>query len=237
MNSPLKFLIVLAFASVVSGCATDRTFGTSPDIEITALEELPPPRGEAFHTIGAQESLEITIVGVEELSGLYLTDREGRVTFPFAGQLDFGGKSPSEASRLLADSLRGQYLRDPQVRVIPAEFPPPAISVGGQVDKPGEYAIFGEQTLLRLVNRAGGLEEFAQLDDVLIIRQVDGQRYIGVYNLGAIQRGNYADPRLYPNDIVMVGDSPARRRLASFLQFVPLISTAAIVIERASSGR
>ena len=71
-----------------------------------------------------------------------------------------------------------------------------------------------------------------KLDDVLIFREVDGRKYIGVYNLSAIYRGNYEDPALYPDDIVMVGDSPARRRAESLLQLFSLAITPVILIDR-----
>ena len=100
------------------------------------------------------------------------------------------------------------------------------------MNKPGEFPVFGKQSLIRVVNQAGGMAEYAREDDVLIIRTVEGQRYIGAYNLGAIQRGNYADPVVYPNDIVIVGDSPNRRRLDGILQYAPLLSGSAILIDR-----
>ena len=230
----LKHLSVVVLAGLLAACATDRTFGTAAELEITELEQLPAPLGEIFHTISQQETLEIYIANAETLSGPYLTDDRGRITFPHIGELDLNGKSPNQAARMIEDGLRGDFMIDPQVRVIPSELPPPSISVGGQVDEPGSYPATGNSTLLRIVNLAGGLNEYAKLDDVLVMRVVDGQNYIGVYNIGAIQRGNYADPALYPNDIVMIGDSPGRRRLDTFLQFAPIISSAAIVIDRAT---
>lgn len=232
MITPSKHLWLLAALALVSACTTDRTFGAAADIEITSLEELPAPRGELAHRISAQEKLEITVAGVENLSGTFLTDEFGRITYPLLGELDLNDITPGAASRLIEGGLRGRYLLDPQVRVIPEDFPLPSISVGGQVKKPGSYPAAANQTLLRVVNLAEGLQEYAQLDDVLIMRTVDGQKYIGAYNLEAIQRGNYPDPVLYPNDVVMVGDSPARRRLDNILQFVPLITASAIVIDR-----
>jgi len=163
---------------------------------------------------------------------MYLTDGQGRISFPLVGLLDLGGLAPNEAADLIADILRGNYLLDPQVRVIPDEIPPPTVSVGGEVEKPGEYPVLGRQSLLRVVNQAGGLADYAKLDDVLILRTVNRQRYIGAYNIQAIQRGNYDDPTVYPNDIIIVGDSPNRRRLDGILQFAPLLSTSAILIDR-----
>jgi polysaccharide export outer membrane protein len=66
---------------------------------------------------------------------------------------------------------------------------------------------------------------------VLILRTVDKQRYIGVYSIRAIERGNYPDPQLFPNDVVMVGDSVQRRRLEAILQILPpLLTSSAILI-------
>lgn len=237
MVSSLKSLIVIVFLGFLAACATDRTFGTSPDIEITDLEELPEPTGQILYQIGPSEVLDIVVVGSGQLSGKFLTDDVGAVSYPLIGQLSFAGLTPSEASRLIADGLRGRYLLDPQVRVIPANYSAPSASVGGQVNNPGPYPTVGQTSLLRMVNQAGGLTEYAEKDDVLVIRAIDGQRYIGIYSIEAIQRGNYPDPRIFPNDVVTVGDSPARRRLETILQFVPLLSTAAIIIDRVGSSR
>lgn len=231
MVSNLRHIVVLAIAGLTASCAYDRSVGLAPEIEVTTLESLPAPRIETAYLIGPQEALQIEVVGAATLSGTYLTDVGGQLAFPLAGIVDIAGRSPTEAAQIIADKLRGQYLLDPQVRVIPKDFPAPSISIGGQVTKPGNYPAAGQPTLLRMVNLSGGLTDSARLDDVLILRTVANQRYIGVYNLGAIQRGNYPDPQLFPNDIVMVGDSPERRRLDILLQVLPpVITTAAILI-------
>ena len=68
------------------------------------------------------------------------------------------------------------------------------------------------------------------LDDVLVFREVGGQKFVGVYNLGAIRRGNYADPEIFPNDVVVVGDSPQRRMFKDILQASPLLTTPLIIL-------
>ena len=222
----------LALVLVLSGCASDRSYGQAAGIEVAELGELPAPRLENLYVIGPQETLEIEVAGAERLSGKYLTDGDGRISFPLVGLVDLGGLPPSEAAELIAGLLRGSYLLNPQLRVVPSQVPPPTVSGGGQVEVPGDYPVLGRQSLLRVVNQAGGLADYANLDDILIFRTVGGQRYIGAYNIQAIQRGNYEDPRVYPNDIIVVGDSPNRRRLDNILRFVPLLSTSAILIDR-----
>lgn len=231
MITLLRQIILIGAAGLLASCATDRSIGLATDVAVAALEELPAPRGDISYFVGPQEKLEIEVVGAETLSGTYLTDIDAKLAFPLIGVVELEGLTPSEASTLIADRLRGRYILDPQVRVIPEEVPVPSISIGGQVKRPGSYPAVGRKTLLRVVNQAEGLTEYAKQDDVLILRTVDNQRYIGVYNIRAIQRGNYADPQLFPNDIVMVGDSVERRRLDAILQILPpLITSAAILI-------
>ncbi len=222
----------LAFTVSLSGCAIDRSYGEASGIEVSELQELPPPGIENLYLIGPQVPLLIEVVGAERLSGTYLTDGQGRISFPLVGLLDLHGLAPNEAGVAIENVLRGEYLLNPQVRVIPDEIPPPTVSVGGQVNNPGEYPVLGRQSLMRVVNQAGGLDDYAKMDDVLIFRTVSGQRYVGAYNIQAIQRGNYGDPTVYPNDIIIVGDAPARRRFDSILRFAPLLSTTAILIDR-----
>lgn len=226
----LRVLGLVLALGMISGCAVDRTFGAAPSVQVTELEDLPPPRGEISYVIGPQEKLAIDVVGAPLLSGTFLTDVDGTLAFPLVGTVDLAGKTPSDASDLIADRLREQYVRDPQVRVIPEEFPVPSISIGGQVVKPGEYPAVGRPTLLRAVNHAGGTSDYARADDVLVFRTVGGQTYVGVYNIAAIGRGNYPDPVLYPNDVVVVGDSPERRRFEAFLKLLPGFTTAAVLL-------
>jgi polysaccharide biosynthesis/export protein len=230
MAKILQNVFLMMLAVTLAGCATDRSVGLSPEVKVSNLEALPPPREGVSYVLGPQEKLEINVVGAESLSGTYLTDIDGQLAFPLIGSIPLDGKTPTEASAMIADRLRGRYLRDPQVRVIPEEFPVPTVSVGGQVRKPGSYPAIGKQTLLKVVNLAEGLTDFAKQDDVLVLRNVDGQRYIGVYNIQAIQRGNYPDPEVYANDIVIVGDSPERRRLNILLQVLPPIITTALIL-------
>ena len=227
-----KLSVMLAAMLALSACAKDRSVGLSPDIQVAQLSELPAPAGVRAYTVGSQERIEVTVLDAEPLSGTYLTDAEGYIAFPLVGDLFVGGKTPNQIAQMIADRLRGEYVVNPQVRVRPAELPTPSISIGGEVVQPGTYPAATSQTLIRAINNAGGLDEYAKSDDVLVMRTVGGQRYIGVFNIEGIQRGNYPDPMIYPGDIVTVGDSPSRRTLESVLQFIPLLSTSAILIDR-----
>lgn len=230
----LKYLIVpaLSIGLSLSSCATDRSVGRAPGVEVAALESLPVPANYAAHILTPQEAVDISVLGVDSLSGTYLITAAGILDFPLIGPVAVAGKTPSEAAALLAQRLDGRYVLSPDVKIMPKTLPVPSISIGGQVKKPGSYASSTSPTLVWAINNAGGLGDYAKIDDVLIMRQVNGQKYIGVYNIGAIQRGNYEDPAVYPGDMIMVGDSPARRSLETALGLIPAVSSSLILLDR-----
>lgn len=233
MKIQLKSLFILAVCgALLSGCATSAPIGLSSDIELTTLHELPAAPVMEPYQVRPLESLEITVFGTENLSGTYLPDERGRLNFPLIGIVETNGLTPSGVEEAIQNRLRGQYVLQPQVTVRPTNLPELSISVGGEVKKPGTFLSSNSQTLVRAINNAGGLSEFAKSQEVLVSRTVEGQKYIGVYNLTAIERGNYPDPAIYPNDVISVGDSPSKRFLQSVLAYVPLLSTTAILVDR-----
>jgi len=233
MKIQLKQLFILAVSgAMLSACATSGPLALASDVELTTLNELPANPAATSYQIRPLESLEIRVFGAETLSGTYFADEQGRVNFPLIGAVETEGLTPSGVEEVIENRLRGQYVLQPQVTVRPTKQPELTVSVGGEVKKPGTFLSSNSQTLLRAVYNAGGLSDYAKSEEVLVSRTVGDQKYIGAYNLKAIERGNYADPVIYPNDIISVGDSPSKRFLQSVLAYIPLLSTTAIMIDR-----
>ena len=130
----------------------------------------------------------------------------------------------------IAAKLRGRYVRDPDVTINIKSSVSQVVTVDGQVAEPGLYPVTNQMTLMRVIASAKGMTEFARYDDVVILRTVNGRRMAGLYNMTAIQRGAYADPPIYANDVVIVGDSPERRRFKDIVSLAPLIASPIIAI-------
>lgn len=228
--SPLIALVLL------SACAGSGALGGSQNITVMDSSELPAPdRSDLLaesrpYLIGPFDKLMIDVFGIEELSKKEVqTDASGRISFPLAGVIEAAGKTPGEIEEEIEARLRTRYVRDPQVTVNLQETVSQVITVDGQVKKPGLYPVVGKMTLMRAVATAEGTAEFAKLDDVVIFRTVKGQQLAALYNLKAIRRGNYQDPEVFANDVVVVGDSQARRLFKDALQIVPLLTTPLII--------
>lgn len=231
-----KLAIMLSSLAMLSGCAGSGTLGGAKNIQVLSGTELPAPdRSDLLaetrpYLIGPFDKLMIDVFGIEELSKKEVqTDASGRISFPLAGIVEAAGRTPAEIEEEIESRLRDRYVRDPQVTVNLKETVSQVITVDGQVKEPGLYPVIGKMTLMRAVATARGTAEFAKLDDVVIFRTVKGQDFAALYNLDAIRRGNYDDPEVFANDVVIVGDSKARRMFKDALQIVPLLSTPLIV--------
>ena len=219
----------------LSGCASQPALIGRPDLTATRFSDLPPPEvgglkmAQRSQVIGPYDKLEIEVFGVEDLRREVQTDGGGRVSFPLAGTVDAAGLSPSQLAEAIQDRLR-KYVRNPQVTVNLKETNSQVVTVDGEVREPGSYPVLGRMTLMRAVASAKGTTEFAKTEEVVIFRTVGAQSMAGLYDLGAIRRGVYADPEIFPNDVIVVGDSPSRRLVRSLIQVAPVLAAPLIAI-------
>jgi len=232
-----KPVAAIAFAAGLSGCATTPPFGGAPGLAVEAGTELPVPgRVDAIgdyrpYLVGPFDRLTIGVFGIDDLAEREVqVDSSGRVSFPLAGSIEAAGMTLSEIEAVLSERLSAAYVRDPQVTVNLKETINRVVTVDGQVAKPGSFPVVGKMSLLRAVALRASTTEFAKLEDVVVFREVAGQRYAGIYNLEAIRRGNYPDPEIFANDVIVVGDSPQRRMFRDFLQLAPLLSSPLILL-------
>ena len=229
---------LLALAALVSGCMSHPpSLGGDPGLQVMSAAQMPvPERIDAMpvsnaYYVGAQDKLLVDVYGIPELSGRDVqVDSLGQIALPIAGRLNVNGKTPAEIGDLVAQQLRSNYVRDPQVTVSLKEARTQVVTVEGQVVKPGLYPVVEHMSLMRTMALAGGMTELAQLEDVVVFREVKGQRFAALYNLKRIRQGAYPDPDIYANDLVVVGDSSSRRLFKDLLQVAPLLLTPIILV-------
>jgi polysaccharide biosynthesis/export protein len=226
-------LLVLFAAVSLAGCATSKDqLGGDPGLRVLQAKEMPFPdrvdmtANSRPYFVGPFDKISIDVYGIEELSKREVqVDAAGKISFPLAGIVEVSGRTPGEIERIMAERLRANFVRNPQVIVNMKEMVSQLITIEGQVGRPGRYPVVGQMSLLQAMALSGGTSEFAKLDDVIVFRTVRGERLAALYNLKAIRLGQYADPEVFANDIVSVGDNKARRRFRDFLQVMPALTT------------
>lgn len=236
MSVTMRILpLALAAALGLSACSSGGPLVGSDKVKIVKQGDLPPPSRvdlatqERPYLIGPFDKIVIDVFGVEELSKEVQADASGRISMPLVGTIDAAGRTPSELADMIAGALRGRFVRNPQVTINLKETVSQVVTVDGEVREPGLYPVIGRMSLMRAVATAKGTSEFAALDDVVIFRTVNNQRLAALYNLKAIRRGLYSDPEIFPNDVIVVGDSQARRLFKDVMQIIPMLTTPLVV--------
>lgn len=223
-----------------SGCAgnslTKGGLG-GPTVTLVDTTELPGPNGEVGaaqgyeYRIGPYDKLIVDVLGFEQLTNRHVTaDGAGAITLPVAGVVNLNNLTIGEAMDRVTQQLRAGHMRTPRVAVNLEETVSRYVTIDGEVQQSGNYPVVGGMTLMRGVAAARGATEFAKLREVVIHRNVQGRQMIALYDLAAIRRGAYADPVLYPNDIVVVGESQGRRMFQQFISVAPLFVSPLIAV-------
>lgn len=228
---------LVAALLAVSGCGGVPPIGMASSVEPAPLNQLPPPidlgaDGSYLHRLGALDTISIEVDGMPDLLREAVVDGQGMISYPLAGSVQAAGLTTTELARALEDKMRGNHVRDPRVSVNMVQAVSNVVTVDGQVNKPGLYPIYRNMTLSQTVAMASGETDLARTTVVLIFREVDGQQYVGLYDLKAIRFGNYADPQVYPEDRVVVSESEARRFLQTIQPLMTLLTTPLIYLIR-----
>ena len=212
---PMALAFTLSAFSLTA-CAT-APIGGAPGLDVRQ-GDLPPPAPADLYAkadfagVRPFDTLTIDVFGVPELSERRVrVDANGEIGFPLVGTVAVAGMTTSEISTLLQSRLKGQFVRNPQVTTNLESSENSTFTVYGQVKQPGVFPVIGEGTLLKAVATAKGLAEYGNSQEVIVFRTVNGERLATLYDMRAISRGAYTDPRIYPNDTIVVGDSHARR--------------------------
>ncbi|MEA3390621.1 polysaccharide biosynthesis/export family protein [Sphingobium sp. CCH11-B1] len=222
-------MAVLLACVLLGACATVED---APRGEAAYAAIPPAPAVGMEYRIAPDDVLRIQVYHEPELS---LEDAQvsaaGMIRMPWIGDVSVAGLTTSEASDVIAGRLGQRYLVSPQVTLFVKKAVSRRITVDGEVREPGLYPFEGRILLSQAVAMAKGPTRLAGLDQVVVVRSMDGQRQAAMFDLGAIRKGEAADPEILPGDQVIVGLSRARAILGGALLAIPALATGFIALD------
>ncbi len=171
---------------------------------------VPPtvPSGVALpsgYVIGPEDVLDIVFWRDKDMSTQVIVRPDGRITLPLINDVQASGLSPEQLRDALMTAAT-KYVQDPNVSVVVKAINSRKVFITGQVAKPGSYPLTGPTTVMQIIAVAGGLHEFADAKNIIIMRNENGRPVAYPFNYkDVLKRKNLKQNiELKPGDTVVV---------------------------------
>ncbi len=199
MISILGLSLVIAFAT---GCASKH-----PQVS----GELKDVERNFTYLIGPGDSVEIFVWGNEELTVTVPVRPDGKITTRLVENVRASGKTPSRLARDI-EKAYSEYVKNAVVSVIVNGFvgiPSQQIRVVGEASKPLSVPFKKHMTLLDLMIAVGGLTDFADGNETVLIRHDKGGRQMYSVRLEDLLKDGdiSANVALWPGDVIIIPEA------------------------------
>jgi polysaccharide export outer membrane protein len=198
----IRFLpVLLLFVGLVSCAQQDLRV---KEYHVAADVPNPAQPSEEFYQIGPGDSLGIVLWKEPALSGAVKVRPDGYITLPLVNEVQVTGLTTSELRKVLEAKYK-EFIADPFVSIRVESISSAEVFLVGQVNKPGAYLLSGNETILQVLTRAGGLTVFADRDEIKVVRREGAKITEYVVDYDAIVKGDLKqDLLLRPGDRIIV---------------------------------
>jgi polysaccharide biosynthesis/export protein len=207
MSSLIRFTLPLVFALWAATVSAQTSKPPNTAVSGAAASSAPAPD----YRLGPGDSIKVTVYQNPDLTVETRVSESGSVNYPLVGAVKLGGLSIGEAERAIAHALRtANILKQPQVNIMLQQVRGNLVSVLGQVQKPGRFAL--ETTNVRvsdMLAAAGGVTPAG--DDVLILSGTrEGKPFRKTIDIPALFQNTRGenDIVLAPGDTLYVDKAP-----------------------------
>lgn len=191
----------MSAAALMVGCTSTGSFPPAP-------KSVNAP--DLRYKIGPLDTLNLVVWRNPELSGPVTVRPDGFISLPLIGDLKAAGKNPAELSVEIKGAL-SKLVLDPVVSVVVTGFQgifAEQIRIVGEAARPQAVPYRQDMTLLDVMIQVGGVTDFADGNNAVLIRGSQGGRQFSIRLKDLLKRGDIsANVAVMPGDIVMVPQS------------------------------
>jgi polysaccharide biosynthesis/export protein len=163
------------------------------------------------YVLGPGDTISIFVWGNEELSTQATIRPDGKLTTRLVEDIQASGKTSTQLARDI-EVAYSDYVRAPVVSVTVSGFvgvPDQSVRVMGEATEPKRITYTKFMTLLDLMIAAGGLTDYADGNNSVLVRMVDGQQVTYSVRLDDLVRDGdiTANLSVMPGDILIISES------------------------------
>ncbi len=179
---------------------------------------------EAGYKISPMDTVSVKIFRMPDLSGDYQVDLTGQISMPLIGEVRAVDMTTAQLDQTLTTKFGEKYLENPDISVGIKESAKRSVTVDGAVKSAGAFPAVRDLTLMQAIALAGGVSEDSNPRRIAVFRTIGGQRQAAAFDLVDIRRGQVADPKIYPGDIIVVDGDGVKAAYRQIVQSFPILS-------------
>lgn len=159
----------------------------------------------ADYIIGPEDVLSVVYWRDKDMTSEVAVRSDGKISLPLLNDVQAAGLTPTQLRDWLVEASK-EYFEDPAVSVGVKLMNSRKVFITGEVHKPGPYPLVGPTTVLELISLAGGLKDYADRKNILIVRNENGRQTSYLFNYkDVVSRKNLGQNiELKPHDTVIV---------------------------------
>ncbi len=158
--------------------------------------------------LGIGDLIEISVFGVPDLSSKARISGSGDVYLPLIDYVHVAELTVDEAQELIQKRLEdGGFVRGPHVSIFVNESASQAITMVGEVNRPGAYPAIGERRLFDLISASGGLSEKAGRIITIEHHGDPGKKVELQLSSNNLAEDTQDNVDIYPGDLIIVSRS------------------------------
>ena len=155
--------------------------------------------------IGVSDVLAVAFWRDPRMSADVVVRPDGMISLPLLNDVHAAGNTPEQLAGVLAGAA-AKFITDADVTVVVKEIHSRRVFVLGKVTTPGMVSLSGEMNVLQLIAVSGGLLEYADKDNIVVIRNENGVEKRLKFNYSDVLKGKNVKQNilLQPGDTVVV---------------------------------
>ncbi|TLU65764.1 sugar ABC transporter substrate-binding protein [Thalassotalea litorea] len=201
-----KIMVAIVFLGIITGCSSNQSLPSA------TVHPAQTETADSYnYLIGPGDQLNIFVWRNPDVSGSFIVRPDGKITTSLVEDIMASGKTPTQLARTIEEQL-STYLREPIVTVTVNRFVGPyseQIRVIGEAAQPRAVSYGKNMTLLDVMIAVGGLTQFADGNQSVLVRVENGEQKQYLLNIEDLIRDGdiSANVDVLPGDIIVIPEA------------------------------
>lgn len=159
----------------------------------------------ADYVVGAEDVLGVFFWREKDMSADVVVRPDGKISLPLLNDVEVEGLTPDQVRQKVTELAR-RYIEDPNATIVVRQINSRKVYITGNVERPGTFPLLRPTTLLQLIALAGGLREFANAGDIVLVRTEGSRQESFTFNYDQMKNRKNLSQNIFlkPGDTVIV---------------------------------